>query len=484
MAAAKESGSNVVTEEQPKAYELVPATEPAVDENPTLDEDATPAGVERAKTKGNQHFSKNENDVAIAWFSKGLWLVQHKKVDCDIKQYSFLFSNRSIAWIKKEEWTKAESDATNALLVNDSNQKALYRRARARIELQRFEDAKADVDLLFSQFMQNSKTDAMQNDVVRLRQRIDEILRDPSFTYVPLIEETEDNPLEMVSTYNDKDECNWMPKKVLPKNFVFNAEGGPKACEFEPIADPQPPACRQLDVKELTHLEASKPYAHPPGEGQKMPSIPPPDLKPVEKNDDDSDDDGVTSANDVKKVMEMMQKKQATQGKIEVLEAEVDPTDPHPELDVKMTPEGVTVGKVNGQNAFQQGDLTLAESWWTKSLWVSEKMGIEQTNSGTTALLHSNIASVFMKQEKYDQAVESATLSLKFKETFNGYLRRAEARYELGIDEMALDDAKKAVEINGGSGLVQNASDLIKKIEERMAGGKKDDCDNGSKAQG
>jgi len=178
--------SDVTKPEEPKL--LSEPTEPKEDQNPTIEVLVTPEGIEEGKKKGNEKFLNGSYEEAITWFSKSLWTVQEKEVVIPPTTQSFLFSNRSFCWLKLQKWKQAEVDATHALTVNPGNIKALYRRAWARCEQSLLEQAKEDLDS-FAKLNQLSAQDA---DVANLLSRVTDSLKDPSFTFISILDEGDD----------------------------------------------------------------------------------------------------------------------------------------------------------------------------------------------------------------------------------------------------------------------------------------------------
>jgi len=113
----------------------------------------TRAGVEAAKERGNDSFSKGSVEEAVAWFSKGLWVLASGHVSDALGDASWrdsmqaiLHSNRAFAYSKLRRWEDAERDSSSSLTLRPQNVKALYRRAVARTELGKVSAALQDVN--------------------------------------------------------------------------------------------------------------------------------------------------------------------------------------------------------------------------------------------------------------------------------------------------------------------------------------------------
>jgi tetratricopeptide (TPR) repeat protein len=116
------------------------------EEYPDIKIDHTQEGVEKAKNHANSLFAAGKFQEAARWFSKCLWLVSSKHVGVSAELHSILLSNRAYAYVKLEEWVKADADCNSALDLNSGNQKAQYRRAMARLELGNVAGALEDVN--------------------------------------------------------------------------------------------------------------------------------------------------------------------------------------------------------------------------------------------------------------------------------------------------------------------------------------------------
>ncbi|CAE8630348.1 unnamed protein product, partial [Polarella glacialis] len=117
---------------------------------PDIAIEASIAGVAKAKEQGNALFAKGSIEESERCFSKGIWLAEESGrvagVTTDV--LSALYSNRAFARMRLKRWPGVEKDCCDALRLNATNAKALYRRALARLELGRPAEALEDVDLV------------------------------------------------------------------------------------------------------------------------------------------------------------------------------------------------------------------------------------------------------------------------------------------------------------------------------------------------
>jgi len=350
--------------------------------------------------------------------------------------------------LKLQKWKQAEIDATHALTVNPANIKALYRRAWARCEQNLLNEAKEDLD----SFATLNPLNTQDADVANLLARVTDSLKDPSFIFVPILDEGDDTEKigDVEPTYRDG-ECIWTAVHAISKNKAKD-NCTPKDCEFEAPMDPKPPAVRPLDLENKKHLEATKPYPHPKGIGKAMPSIAPAGFvtKKDEEDSDTLDDDLPPKVEEIKT-----------------------PTtaDPFPTLEAALTETGLQNAKEAGNNLFGEEKFEKATEWFTKAVWIGKEI---KTKNDTLSILYSNRSATHCKLKKWDEAVDDATESLKLKtDNFKALFRRAEARYELGQYEDAQKDIEASIKIKSTAAQEQLKSSIEKKIADPDAEGTK-----------
>lgn len=82
------------------------------------------------KTKGNECFKRAEFDEAIDWYNRAM-----SGSDLGAADISILYANRAICQLKKGEYAAAIASCVLATDLDDSNEKAWFRRMLAYIEL-------------------------------------------------------------------------------------------------------------------------------------------------------------------------------------------------------------------------------------------------------------------------------------------------------------------------------------------------------------
>ncbi|CAE7232606.1 OGFOD2 [Symbiodinium natans] len=163
-------------------------------------------GAEKGKQEANRLFTEGKLEESARWFSKAIWLVEEsgKVTGVTAALRGILRSNRAFARIKLRQWAEAESDCSEALSLNASNAKALYRRAMARKELGKYDAALADVDTLLPLLDQSNSKDAqsLREELLRLK---------PAPAPVQEVRQASETPLgfkrmQIVEASDDEDE--------------------------------------------------------------------------------------------------------------------------------------------------------------------------------------------------------------------------------------------------------------------------------------
>ncbi|KAJ0029680.1 hypothetical protein NQD34_004677 [Periophthalmus magnuspinnatus] len=90
------------------------------------------------KEKGNAYFKSGNLDAALSCYTKALKLSENE-ADCAV-----LYRNRCACYLKLEDYSKAELDATKALDTDPADVKARFRRAQAYQKLGRLDQAFVD----------------------------------------------------------------------------------------------------------------------------------------------------------------------------------------------------------------------------------------------------------------------------------------------------------------------------------------------------
>ncbi|KFO12444.1 Mitochondrial import receptor subunit TOM34, partial [Balearica regulorum gibbericeps] len=108
---------------------------------PRGEPDQTAAGTERARTlkeEGNELVKKGNHKKAVEKYSESLKLNQ----ECAT------YTNRALCYLNLKQYKEAVQDCTEALRLDPTNVKALYRRAQALKELKDYKSSIADIKSL------------------------------------------------------------------------------------------------------------------------------------------------------------------------------------------------------------------------------------------------------------------------------------------------------------------------------------------------
>jgi len=127
-------------------------------------------GLSDAKDVANSLFSIEDYEGAARWFSKAIWLIDTGIIrDVPVRLSSILRSNRAWAYIKLDQFQLAEEDCSRALDIDESNVKALYRRALARLGRGAGELALSDVNASLETDKIKGKRSAEPAEELKLR---------------------------------------------------------------------------------------------------------------------------------------------------------------------------------------------------------------------------------------------------------------------------------------------------------------------------
>ncbi|XP_054701010.1 mitochondrial import receptor subunit TOM34 [Grus americana] len=120
--------------------------------------DQTAAGTERARTlkeEGNELVKKGNHKKAVEKYTESLKL----------KQECATYTNRALCYLNLKQYKEAVQDCTEALRLDPTNVKALYRRAQALKELKDYKSSIADIKSLL-------KTEPKNTAALRLLQEL------------------------------------------------------------------------------------------------------------------------------------------------------------------------------------------------------------------------------------------------------------------------------------------------------------------------
>lgn len=197
---------------------------------------------EALKTKGNQHVQKGEYKEASDCYSQCISLCGDQ-VAC--------YTNRALCYLKLNKATDAESDCNQALILQPTNPKAMYRRALARKSLHQYKQslqdlvellklepkntaAKKEMDLVkqcYKEELQKLKQKVPDTDSkLRKRMKIEEVDDD----------EEEERPLRSKAAENKSKS---QSKSRSNKSSQQNCSSRSKCCEKRPTEQvvPQSP---------------------------------------------------------------------------------------------------------------------------------------------------------------------------------------------------------------------------------------------------
>ncbi|XP_067829568.1 protein unc-45 homolog A-like isoform X2 [Heptranchias perlo] len=97
------------------------------------------ANVAELREDGNKHFKLGDYEVALSCYTQAIKLSQ------DPSEATVLHRNRAACYLKLEEYSKAEADASKVIEADGKDVKALFRRSQALQELGRLDQAFADI---------------------------------------------------------------------------------------------------------------------------------------------------------------------------------------------------------------------------------------------------------------------------------------------------------------------------------------------------
>lgn len=105
------------------------------------------SAAEHAKNLGNEHFKVNEMQMALHQYTAA---VQCAEVAGDAELTAKVRANRAAAYNKMQMWQDAELDCTEALKLQPGFDKAVMRRAKARLKLKDFRGALEDAECVLA----------------------------------------------------------------------------------------------------------------------------------------------------------------------------------------------------------------------------------------------------------------------------------------------------------------------------------------------
>ncbi|CAJ1427273.1 unnamed protein product, partial [Effrenium voratum] len=381
---------------------------------PDIQLEPTMQGAEKAKQRANELFQKGSLEESARWFSKAIWLLESGKVPgATASLRSVLHSNRAFARSKLQQWTGVEEDCTEALALNESNAKALYRRSQARLELNKLDAALEDVQQLLPLLAAPADQEAQD-----LKKRILEQQAKAKKT------------LEKAKEASVKAEQRDDAKAPPPAGF--------KRMEIVEASDSE----EEEETKAPTKVEAPK--ATPTSE--KAP--PPAGFKRMEIVEaSDSEEEETKAAAKVEAPKAVLTSSQDQKDK-----------EMFPELKFEFSRKGVEAAKNTGGQLFSKQDLQGASRHFSKALWMLQSGKVADAQSdvswcnSTRLALHSNRAFSELRQENWKAAEDDCTEALKIDpKAVKALYRRAMAREKMGRAAEALKDADEALKLQPGA---------------------------------
>ncbi|XP_071297146.1 protein unc-45 homolog A isoform X2 [Agelaius tricolor] len=103
-----------------------------------------PVTAEQLRARGNALFQAGDHAAALAAYTEALSLSEAPS------ERAVLHRNRAACYLKLEDYTKAEADATKAIAVDGRDVKALFRRSQALQQLGRMDQAVSDLQRCLS----------------------------------------------------------------------------------------------------------------------------------------------------------------------------------------------------------------------------------------------------------------------------------------------------------------------------------------------
>jgi tetratricopeptide (TPR) repeat protein len=143
--------------------------------------------------------------------------------------------------------------------------------------------------------------------------------------------------------------------------------------------------------------------------------------------------------------------------------------DPHPEIKIAATKEGIEKGKDQGNALFAKGSCAEAADWFAKCLWMIDSGKVSSIPKDLHSILYSNRSFANIKLKNWAEAEGDSSASLLIKDdNAKARYRRAMARFELGNSDGALEDVNRVVKELKDAKAQAEALELKKRIEEKL----------------
>lgn len=137
---------------------------------PSTDEEARRRAAE-LRAQGNQLFGEGRYTEAVVRYTEALGLSENKAAI----EAHLVLSNRAACYLKTESYEQAVDDCNEALKLQPTMMKALFRRGQAYDALGKMEEALKDLEAAVQAAADQSlPAPAVQKDIARLRKAIEE----------------------------------------------------------------------------------------------------------------------------------------------------------------------------------------------------------------------------------------------------------------------------------------------------------------------
>eukprot|EP00435_Cladocopium_sp_Y103_P001386 s4231_g1.t1 len=309
--------------------------------------------------------------------------------------------------------------------------KALYRRAVARKELEKFQAALEDVNQLLPKLDASNSAAAM-----KLKEELESKIRSAA----PAVNGT-DAKVEKPASPSQ-------PPAGFKRMEIVEASDD----ESEEDAVPEKPK------QEPAPKPAAKPASQPPAGFKRMEIV---------EASDDEDEEGQTW-NPPDTSAKEPQKPERDAGKA--------PVEPFADIQFEHSVAGVEKAKDTGNKLFQEGKLAESERWFSKAIWSVEESGKVAAPDNLRSILHSNRAFARLQLSEWSAAETDCNKALELNGNMAKALyRRALARKELKKFQAALDDVKQLLPMLDSPGVSQeppqkqNAQKLKDELESKLA---------------
>jgi len=136
-----------------------------------LSEEEKLAEATKLKESGNDHFKAGRNREAAVDYTSAISYIEDEDSEEGKKLLSVCRLNATMAYLRNKQYTNAVEYSGKVLDKDPNNAKGLFRRGVAYIELQDFDRAKTDLELLLKNEPENADA---KKELLRLRKSVAE----------------------------------------------------------------------------------------------------------------------------------------------------------------------------------------------------------------------------------------------------------------------------------------------------------------------